>query len=282
MHATPGYADDVVSLLLEAATADLRSPYAIAGLQGSGKSTLAVQIADAAATRNLHAVVLSIDDFYLDRPARLSLGHGIHPLLATRGPPGTHDVALACKVIDSLLQHRPVALPRFDKVADVRLPESEWPRIDRCDLVIFEGWFLHVPAQDDADLEPPLNALERNKDGDCVWRRYCNAALRDAYTPLWSRLPRLVFLQPPAFDVVPDWRWQQELTLQHNNPGRDVMTRAQVDRFVQFFERTSRHALRTLTSLASRVIRLDEARRPDPRDIAALAACPQPPPTINT
>lgn len=281
LHAAPGYADDVVSLLLDSATADLRTPFAIAGLQGSGKSTLAAQIAGAARARNLRAVVLSIDDFYVDQPARLALGRDVHPLLATRGPPGTHDVALACEVIDALLHGSAVSLPRFDKIADVRLPESAWPRIDCCDLLIFEGWFLHVPAQIAAELEPPINALERDEDPNGIWRCYCNAALGKAYEPLWSRLPRFVFLQPPSFDVVPGWRWQQELTLQAQNRGREVMTRAQVERFVQMFERTSRQALRTLPARASSVIRLDAERRPDANDLAALAGSLQPPPTIG-
>lgn len=281
LHATPGYADDVVSLLLDAATGDAQTAFAIAGLQGSGKSTLAAQIAAAAGQRDLRAVVLSIDDFYLDRPARLQLGRDVHPLLATRGPPGTHDVALACNVIDALLQHRAVALPRFDKIADVRLPESTWPRIGRCDLVIFEGWFLHVPAQDEAALQAPLNTLERDEDPEGTWRRFCNDSLRTDYASLWSRLPRTVFLQAPTFDVVPGWRWQQELTLHAASEGRDVMSRAQVDRFVQLFERTSRQALRTLPALVDAVIRLDAQRQPDPRDLAALAAALRPAPTIG-
>jgi len=37
--------------------------------------------------------VLSLDDFYLGHAARLQLARDIHPLLATRGVPGTHDIA---------------------------------------------------------------------------------------------------------------------------------------------------------------------------------------------
>jgi D-glycerate 3-kinase len=42
------------------------------------------------------------------------------------------------------------------------------------------------------------------------------------------------------------------------------MTRAQVDRFVQFFERVSRQALRTLPGIAERTVRLDAKRNPLP------------------
>ena len=40
------------------------------------------------------------------------------------------------------------------------------------------------------------------------------------------------------------------------------MARAQLDRFVQHYERVSRQALRTLPAIADTVVRLDAARRP--------------------
>lgn len=280
LHAAPGYDAGLVRHLLDIALDRPHAPFAIAGLQGTGKSTLSAQIAALAATRGLRAVVLSIDDFYLDRPQRLALGREVHPLLATRGPPGTHDVALACEVVDALLAGAPVRLPRFDKIADVRLPVADWPRVQGCGLVVFEGWFLRVPPQAPSALAMPLNALERDEDADGAWRRYCNDALARDYAPLWARLPRLLFLRAPAFEVVPDWRWQQECTLQAANPGRRTMTRPEVERFVQLFERTSRQALATLPSIADATVRLDAARVPDAADVARLRDAFAPAPTI--
>jgi D-glycerate 3-kinase len=206
--------------------------------------------------------VLSIDDFYLGHDARQALGHRIHPLCATRGAPGTHDVALACAVIDSLRAGGPTALPRFDKIGDDCLPETEWPVVRAPDLVILEGWFLKVPPETDAELQSPVNTLERTEDPDGTWRRWSNAALAREYPPLWRRLDRLLFLQGPGFDIVPTWRWQQEQTLQAAHPGRQAMSQAQVERFVQFFERVSRQAMRTLPGIADRAIRLDAQRHP--------------------
>ena len=60
--------------------------------------------------------------------------------------------------------------------------------------------------------------------------------------------------------MVPEWRWQQEQSLQANDPGRKAMSRAEIERFVQFFERVSRQALRTLPALAGRTITLDKER----------------------
>jgi D-glycerate 3-kinase len=264
-----GYPPDFVAHWLDHALAlprrgDRPPVFAIAGLQGSGKSTLAAQLQALGARRGVRVAVLSIDDFYLGRRERLHLGKTVHSLLATRGPPGTHDVALACATIDALRTLAPgdtAWLPRFDKIADRRLPPSRWtPVRERPDLIVFEGWFLKVPPEDAAALREPLNALERTDDPDGTWRRYCNAALA-SYAPLWRRLDYLLFLQGPGFERVPQWRWQQEQTLQAKHPGRQAMTRAQVARFVLFFERVSRQAWRTLPAIADATVRIDARRR---------------------
>ena len=256
------YAAGFVAGVLEDALAHNARVYAISGVQGSGKSTLAAQLAALARQRGLRVVVLSIDDFYLGQRVRWRLGREIHPLLATRGPPGTHDVALACEVIDRLQAGKPTRLPRFDKIADRRLSPSRWPEVHGVDLVVFEGWCLKAPAQPTAALRDPINALERQQDRDACWRTYCNDALGREYPALWSRLDRLLFLQPPGFEVVPGWRWQQEQALQAANPRRQAMTKAQVEHFVQLFERVSRHTLRTLPAIAQRTVAIDALRRP--------------------
>jgi D-glycerate 3-kinase len=256
-----GYADAFVAHVLEDALAHDAHVYAIAGLQGTGKSTLSAQLVALGRQRGLRVVALSIDDFYLGHAAREALGRRVHPLCATRGAPGTHEVSLACDVLDGLRARQPVALPRFDKIADDRLPREDWPVARDTDLTILEGWFLKVPPEAPDALQAPLNALERDEDPDGTWRRWVNRALADDYLGLWDRLDRMLFLQGPGFDIVPTWRWQQEQTLQAANPGRQAMTQAQVERFVQFFERVSRQAMRTLPGIADHTLRLDAQRR---------------------
>lgn len=236
--------------------------YGITGPQGCGKSTLAAQLAGAAAGRGLRMAAVSIDDFYLDHDARQALARDVHPLLATRGPPGTHDVMLACDTLDALRAGKPAPLPRFDKLTDRRLPPAQWTVLDGVDLVVFEGWFLTTPPQARAELEDPVNALEREEDRDGRWRRWCNDALARDYPPLWQRIDRLLYLQPPGFEVVPGWRWDQEQALREADPGRRGMDRAGVDRFVSHFERVSRQAMRTLPAIAGLTVPLDAARRP--------------------
>lgn len=269
LHADPvdgGYPDSFVAGVLDDLLASGARIYGITGVQGSGKSTLAAQVAVLARTRGRCVAVLSIDDCYLDRDARAVLARDVHPLLATRGPPGTHDLALACDTLDALRAGDATLLPRFDKIADQRLPRDQWPSMAAMSpgetLVILEGWFLKTPPQHEGQLVQPINALEADEDHDGAWRRWCNDALARDYPALWSRIDRLLLLQAPGFDVVPGWRWQQECALQAANPQRVAMTRAEVERFVQCFERVSRQALRTLPAIAERTVRLDAARNP--------------------
>ncbi len=263
-----GFATPLVQAALDAALAGRAADappalLAISGLQGSGKSTLADQVVARATAQGLQAACLSIDDVYLTRAERQRLAADVHPLLATRGPPGTHDVALALHTLDAIAQRRPCTLPRFDKLADDRLAEAQWPRIDApLDLLVIEGWFLGTPAQDTSALVAPVNALERDEDADGRWRRYCNAALARDYPRLWQRFDRLWMLAAPDFAVVPGWRAEQERAAEAREPGRRGMDATQIARFVQFYERISRHALATLPALADRVIRLDAQRQP--------------------
>lgn len=253
---------DLVDMLIDGASAG-GTPriVGISGLQGTGKSTLATQAVAVAVARGLRAAVLSLDDLYLDHDVRATLGRDVHPLLATRGPPGTHEVALGLAVFAAVRAGASVRLPRFDKLGDRRLPEHAWPEVGPLDLLVFEGWCVGATAVDASALVEPLNALERDEDPDGTWRRWCNAALARDYPPLWAGPDALLFLQPPGFDIVPTWRWQQEQALQAAEPGRRGMTRAEVDRFVQHYERVSRQALRTLPAIADRTVALDDARR---------------------
>lgn len=237
----------------------------ITGLQGCGKSTLARQLVAAGKARGLRVLALSLDDFYLGRRERNALARREHPLWRRRGPPGTHDLALALAVLAQLKSGSAgerAAIPRFDKLGDTRRPPSRWRQVPaRPDLIVFEGWCLGLRPQSVSALREPVNALEREQDPDGKWRQACNQALA-GYARLWQEIDWLVWLKSPGFEVVPDWRWQQEQDLQAQRPSRAGMDRRAVKDFVQVFERLSRHGQATLGSIADQVIELDRGRRP--------------------
>lgn len=240
----------------------------ICGPQGSGKSTLTALVAQLLAARDLTVAALSIDDLYLTRAERTELARAVHPLLATRGVPGTHDPALGLAVLDALGRPGTTALPRFDKAADDRAPVADWPReTGPVDVVLLEGWCVGARPQPAAMLAAPVNALERDEDPDGVWRGFANAALAGAYAPLFARLDRLVLLTAPDFAVVRAWRGEQEARLRQRlaAEGRDpslAMDEPALDRFVAHYERLTRWIARDLPAVADVVVALDEQRRP--------------------
>lgn len=213
------------------------------------------------AQRGLSAVALSLDDIYLGREARGWLSRQVHPLLAVRGPPGTHDVALGCGVLDSLARPGRTALPAFDKATDERRPIPDWP--EACgpvDVVIFEGWCVGARPQPEEDLSRPVNALEADLDADGAWRGYVNRQLAGPYQALFGRLDRLALLQAPGFEVVQAWRTEQEHKLRART-GRG-MSDAEVARFVAHYERLTRWILAEMPARADMVFELDAQRRP--------------------
>jgi len=239
----------------------------VCGAQGSGKSTLSRHLCERIEARGGRVAIVSIDDLYLSRKARAQLSADVHPLFATRGVPGTHDVGLGLSVLDGLRAGGRVRLPRFDKSSDDPRPEAEWPVVDKpVDVVVFEGWCVGARPQDEAELAEPVNDLERDYDPDGRWRRAVNAALEGPYRTLFLRLDRLVFLAAPGFDVVRDWRTQQEHGLKHRlkregKRGSHVMSDAEVGRFVQYYERLTRHILVSMPAYADLTLRLDASRR---------------------
>ncbi|HET7779948.1 MAG TPA: kinase [Rudaea sp.] len=260
------YPGAIVNAVLDTLTHAAPRPWLIglSGLQGSGKSTLAGQLVELAARRAIGALALSIDDFYFGRAARQRLARDVHPLLATRGVPGTHDVDLLLGTLDALrtaTPRRPARVPRFDKGLDTRVAPSRWRSVARKpDFVILEGWCIGVPPQDEAALLKPVNELERDEDRDARWRNWVNAQLARHYVPLWQRLDRLVMLQAPSCAIVARWRDEQERALRRRNAPR-ALSPAALRRFLMHYERLSRQALKTLPARADLRIVLDEDRR---------------------
>lgn len=234
------------------------------GSQGSGKSTLTAFLQLLLGQQfELTSVELSIDDFYLPRAEREQLALEVHPLLATRGVPGTHDVMLAKHTLDCLrdcsAQHS-CRLPRFDKAIDDRAEVSSWPVVDQpVQVILFEGWCNHAPVQSPQQLKQAVNDLEREEDAQGIWRDYANRQLALYHLLLFDRADMLVLLQAPGFEKVYEWRGLQEKKLAEDSSAshKGVMNKQQLRRFIQHYERITRHALEVLPALADVVLTLN-------------------------
>ena len=281
-HKLPAdYGEDVGNVVLPLAK-DLRHFHlqqghplivGISGAQGSGKTTLALVVAEWLERElGLATACLSLDGLYLRRSERRELSRSVHPLLETRGVPGTHDVARAQELLDELTAadpERTVALPVFDKALDDRAPASQWPVVRApVDIVLFEGWCVGARPQPQGSLAEPANALEAEWDRAGRWRRYVNERLKTDYAGLFRRLDLLVMLRVPSFDKVLEWRSLQERKLRERlrgpprpGAGPPGMTEAELERFVQHYERLTRQMLKTMPDYADAVIDIDDRHR---------------------
>lgn len=239
----------------------------LCGPQGSGKSTTVRVVAALLEARGLKTATLSLDDLYLPRADREALARDVHPLLRTRGVPGTHDVALGLAVLDGLAREGDTALPRFDKAADDRAPVETWPVVEGpVDVVLLEGWSVGARPEPAEALAAPVNALERERDPDGTWRAYVNAALAGPYRALFGRLDLLVLFTAPDFAAVLAWRREQEAKLrarlaQAGEGAGRAMSDDEVAVFVQHYERLTRHIAREMPARADIVVALDADRR---------------------
>lgn len=249
----------------------------VQGCQGSGKSTLARFLTKILqANCSLTSTALSIDDFYLTQSQRAELAQTVHPLLATRGVPGTHDTHLAARTIQTLKQLRPgtsCAIPRFNKATDDREPAEQWSRVDIApQIIILEGWCVGLEAEPEASLIKPINRLEQDEDPQGIWRSWVNRALGGHYQSLFSLLDYLIVLQAPNFDCVYDWRLLQEKKLITSLAEKRVhakaadkpirtMTAKEIERFVAHYQRLTQHAFASLPAKADWILLLNSAHQ---------------------
>ena len=246
----------------------------LCGAQGSGKSTvgalLKLVLEEGFAQR---VVAFSLDDLYKTRADRQKMAREIHPLFATRGVPGTHDVDLGIAVIAALKAQGPgqvTAVPAFDKATDDRRSRETWPIASGpVDTIIFEGWCVGARPQPEAALLNPVNELESSEDQTGTWRSAVNRALAGEYQKLFSLIDVLLLLKIDRLERVFQWRHLQERKLARRAvdagiPARDlrVMSPTQVSRFVMHYERLTCHILSEMPPRADVVFFVDESHSP--------------------
>lgn len=235
------------------------------GCQGSGKSTLSAFLKDyLSETYAMNVLVMSLDDFYFSRKERQLLAADVHPLFATRGVPGTHNMLQVKSVLHDLKNHIDTTVPRFNKATDEPYPKSNWTRLSTAvDVVIFEGWCWGVAAQSTEQLAHAVNKFEAIEDPHAKWRNHANRQLSLNYQTLYHLMDKWVMLKASSFTDVYTWRVEQEqnlIAMTTNADKSGIMNDQQVLRFIQHFQRLTEHALETLPKLCDHVFELNAGR----------------------
>ena len=237
----------------------------LAGGQGTGKSTISnilkIILKEA---YNLETVIFSIDDFYKTLKERKKMSKKISKLFLTRGVPGTHDTNMLFKCIKNLKidKFKKMNIPRFDKSIDDRSKKINWLKVrKKPNIVIFEGWCVGAIAQKNKDLNLSINKLEKQKDNKKIWRKKVNSELKKSYRKIFKFIDKLIFLKIPSFKFVLKWRLLQEKKLRITSKGNKTMNDKQIENFIMFYERITKHMLKTLPKKADVTINIDESHR---------------------
>ena len=229
------------------------------GGQGSGKTTISKIIKiifKKYFKRNIH--VSSIDDFYKTLRDRKKMSNSLHPLLKTRGVPGTHDINLIKKFFNSVKRKKfkKFKVPRFDKSLDDRFKKKYWPSINKKpEIVILEGWCVGAKAQTNFMIKKPINTLEKYEDNNFVWRNYFNKKLKIEYKKIFKMIDYFMFIKIPNFNIVFKWRLLQEKKLgKKSHTKKKIMSYNEIKRFIMFYERITLQMLKDLSKSASIVM----------------------------
>ena len=237
----------------------------LTGGQGSGKSTISKILKIILKEGfKLNTVIFSIDDFYKTFKERKLMSKKISPLFLTRGVPGTHDTRMLASCIKNLKKNKfeKIIIPKFDKSIDNRSSKNKWIKVSKKPhIVIFEGWCVGVTPQKKKDLIVPVNKLEKEKDKKRIWRSRVNKELIGKYQKIFSFIDKLIFLKVPSFKYVLKWRLLQEKKLRINSKGKKTMTDKEIENFIMFYERLTKHMLKNLYRKSDAVINIDKKHK---------------------
>ena len=236
----------------------------LAGGQGTGKTTITSIISLILKKYfKLKVFKISIDDFYKTRKERKKLSITKHPLLMTRGVPGTHDYRIICEFFKKVKNKKfnSLKLPKFDKSKDDRCHKKLWYKINsRPDVIILEGWCVGAKVQKNSQITKPINSLEKVKDLDLVWRKYVNTQLKIHYKNLFKQLNEIIYLRVNNFKILQQWRIKQEKALwlkSKNKKNLRIMSRADIINFMQTYQRITYNMFKDAPKYASIVMKLN-------------------------
>ena len=243
---------------------DRKKPYfvGLAGGQGTGKTTISSLLKIILIKYfKLKVFKISIDDFYKTRKERISLSKRVHPMLLTRGVPGTHDINMMLNFFKKAKtkKFRRLKLPTFNKAIDDRFNKKNWHDLkDKPDVIIFEGWCVGAKSEKNDTLKKTINSMEKSKDQKKIWRKYVNHQLKSKYKKLYSQLNCLIYLKAKNFGLLQKWRLKQERKLWFKSKVKSkIMGRKDILIFMQTYQRITQNMFRHMPKYASVIFNLN-------------------------
>ena len=246
--------------------AENKRPYfvGLAGGQGTGKTTISSLIRIILTKYfKLNVFRISIDDFYKTRKERINLSKRVHPMLLTRGVPGTHDINMMLNFFRKAKSKnfKRLRLPTFNKAIDDRFNKKKWYDLKSApDVIIFEGWCVGAKAEKNTTLKKTINSMEKAKDQKQIWRKYVNQQLKFKYKKLYSQLNCLIYLKAKNFSLLQKWRLKQERKLWLSSKKKldlKIMSKGDIINFMQTYQRITQNMFRYVPKYASIILNLN-------------------------
>ena len=235
--------------------------FILSGSQGSGKSTLGKLLKLVIEKfYKKKVMLLSIDDYYLSKNERIKLSKKIHPLLLTRGVPGTHDIkALKYHINQFQNQNFPISTPLFNKLKDDISKKRKV--INNAQILLLEGWCCGSAPIANQYLLKNINSLENTYDKNTNWRKYYNSLLRNEYKSVFSLFDKKIYIQAPSFKYVLQWRYSQEKRNASNSYNKNIMNKAKLKEFIQHYEKLTKWMMLTMPNQADILIKINSNQK---------------------
>ena len=240
-----------------------KNTFILSGSQGIGKTTL-IKILEKNFEKyyKKKILTLSLDDFYFNKKERLQLSNSIHPLLITRGVPGTHNINEIFEIIKKFKKNQyPLKIPLFDKLTDRRKRNKKIVK-KKADILIFEGWCCGCPPINKNYLYKNINFIEKKYDKNYLWRNYYNNLLIKEYSRMFKKFDKMIYLKPPSFKQILKWRTKQEKDLlKKNKKIKKGMNMKQIAVFIQHYEKITKWMIKTLPKKADLTVYVNKNQR---------------------
>ena len=235
--------------------------FILSGSQGSGKSTLGKLLKLVIEKYYKKKVMLiSIDDYYLSKNERLKLSKKIHPLLLTRGVPGTHDIKRLKNHINQFKnQNFPINTPSFNKLKDDISKKRKV--IKNAQILLLEGWCCGSLPIANKYLFKNINNLEKTHDNNKNWRKYYNSQLRNEYQDVFSQFDKKIYIQAHSFKYVLKWRYAQEKSNASKSNNKNFMNKVKLQEFIQHYEKLTKWMMLTMPNQADILIKINSNQK---------------------
>ena len=226
--------------------------------QGSGKTTLSFALKQRLEAKGKSCQIIGIDDFYLTRVERQEKMQ-IHPLLQTRGVPGTHDHIWLLRTLQQLKNNQQTSMPRFDKLVDDRTGECS---VAPASVVIFEGWCVGCRV---VATNLPQSDFEKKYDPHGDWFKYVNEQI-ELYQSTFDLIDYQIYLSIPSFSYVFQWRKkQQENDMKRMTASARknavMMNAQQLQHFIAHYAPITKQMMRDLPLIADATIYINEQQK---------------------